>query len=277
MVLESLIHPKIAEKRPFDMFVLGIVYTSIAAILALWIFPSSPSLPMIFLTTMAALPVMIDVLKKEEKEAEEELKKYLLIGPHFDVFIMHLALFLGFVVAFTAWFAFLPNESSQTLFNAQIETIRAINSGPTGAFIEDQFTSSIVVNNLKVLMFCIIFSFLYGAGAIFILCWNASVISTAVGTLIRENLGAITGLADYFKVVPLSFARYFIHGLPEIMAYFCGGIAGGIISAAVVRHDLGSENFLRILLDSVDLIIIAFFLLVFSALIEVQISPLVGV
>jgi len=276
MVLESLIHPKMAGKRPFDMFVLGIVYSSIAAVLALWIFPSSPSLPMVFLTTMAALPVMVDVLKKEEREAEENLKKYLFIGTHMDVFVMYLAMFLGFVAAFTMWFAFLPSDSSQMLFSSQIETIRAINA-PTGAFAGEGISKAIIENNLKVLMFCIIFSFLYGAGAIFILCWNASVISTAIGTLIRESLGAISGFADYFKVVPLSFARYFIHGLPEMMAYFCGGIAGGIISAAVVRHELGSEDFLRIVLDSVDLIIIAFFLLVFSALIEVQISPFIGV
>lgn len=276
MVLESLIHPKMAEKKPFDMFILGIIYASIAAILALWIFPSTPSLPMIFLTTMAALPVMVDVVKREEREEEEQIKKYWLIGSHIDIFVMYLALFLGFVVAFTVWYTFLPNETSMTLFSSQIETIKAIN-GPTGAFTGEEFTESIVENNLKVLMFCIIFSFLYGAGAIFILCWNASVISTAVGTLIREQLSNITGFADYFRAVPLSFARYFVHGLPEIMAYFCGGIAGGIISSAVVRHEIGSEEFLRILLDSVDLIIIAFFLLVFSALIEVQVSPLIGV
>ena len=46
--------------------------------------------------------------------------------------------------------------------------------------------SEIFINNMGVLFLCIIFSFLYGAGAIFILTWNASVIAAAIGSFIVE-------------------------------------------------------------------------------------------
>jgi len=67
--------------------------------------------------------------------------------------------------------------------------------------------------------------------------------------------------------------RYIVHGIPEITAYFVAGLAGGIISVAVIRHDFGTDKFRKILMDSVDLIVIAILLLVFSAIVEVFVTP----
>jgi len=129
------------------------------------------------------------------------------------------------------------------------------------------------------MIFCIMFAFLFGAGAIFILTWNASVIAAAIGTFVRNNaasyaesagLGQLTG---YLHIGSLGLMRYMIHGIPEILAYFTAGLAGGIISVAVIRHDFGSKNFNKILYDSMDLIVIAIFVLFIAALIEVFITP----
>ena len=123
------------------------------------------------------------------------------------------------------------------------------------------------------------FSFFFGAGALFILIWNASVISAAIGNFFRVNIAeyaASVGLikvGGYFHVFSLSLMRYFIHGLPEILAYFIGGLAGGIISIAISRHDVGTREFKKVLLDSLDLIVIAVGLLVIAALLEVYITP----
>jgi len=38
MVLESIIDPFKAEKKPWEMFFIGIFYSSLAVILSLWIF-----------------------------------------------------------------------------------------------------------------------------------------------------------------------------------------------------------------------------------------------
>jgi uncharacterized membrane protein SpoIIM required for sporulation len=137
----------------------------------------------------------------------------------------------------------------------------------------------IFLNNFKVLLFCLLFSFIYGLGAIFILIWNASVIAAALGNFIRVNIAkyvSAVGLLKagaYLQVASLGFFRYAIHGIPEIAAYFVGGLAGGIISIAVIRHDFGTSNFTRILFDSVDLIIVSISLLIFAALVEVYITP----
>ena len=63
------------------------------------------------------------------------------------------------------------------------------------------------------------------------------------------------------------------HGFFEILAYFIGGLAGGIISVAVINHNVDSDKFVHILKDSIDLFLLAIIMLVFAALIEVFITP----
>ncbi|MEM4710985.1 MAG: stage II sporulation protein M, partial [Candidatus Woesearchaeota archaeon] len=136
-------------------------------------------------------------------------------------------------------------------------------------------------NNIKVLLFCILFSFLYGAGAIFILLWNASVIGAAIGMFIRNSLSEIfliTGnltIADYFSVVSIGLTKYIIHGFPEILAYFVGALAGGIISIAVINHDFSTRKFEHILVDAADLLMLSIFLIFLAALLEVYVTPLI--
>ena len=71
------------------------------------------------------------------------------------------------------------------------------------------------------------------------------------------KIGAVTGIgiiSSYFQAGTMSVLRYLIHGIPEVSAYFLGAVAGGIISAAVVRSDYTDPRFYEILLDSIDLI-----------------------
>jgi len=137
----------------------------------------------------------------------------------------------------------------------------------------------IFFNNFKVMLFCLFFSFFYGAGAIFILTWNASVIGAAVGSFVKEKLAALalsagsTNIFHYFQFFSLGLARYAIHGIPEIAAYFIAGLAGGIISVAMVNRDLDSNKFHIILKDALELSLIAILILVVAAFMEVYLTP----
>ena len=132
---------------------------------------------------------------------------------------------------------------------------------------------------MKVMIFCILFSFLYGSGAIFILTWNASVIGAAVGNFIRNHVSTfaetagMSGFATYMHAGSLSLLRYSIHGIPEIAAYFIAGLAGGILSVAIIRHDFGTSKFEQVLLDVSDLILIGIFVLFAAAMLEVYVTP----
>ncbi len=167
------------------------------------------------------------------------------------------------------------------LFSSQVATIQAINANATtGQATSWGFLSAIIMNNLKVLILCVIFSFFYGAGAIFILTWNASVISTAMGAFFRTNIAryaeavGFVQIAGYFHIFSLSILRYMTHGVFEILAYFIGGLAGGLISIAMINKKFEGEHFRVVLKDSVDLVILAVLVVLIAGLIEVFITPL---
>jgi uncharacterized membrane protein SpoIIM required for sporulation len=71
----------------------------------------------------------------------------------------------------------------------------------------------------------------------------------------------------------MGLARYMIHGIPEIAAYFVGALAGGIISVAIIRRDLKGERMWRIFQDALILMLIAVAILIVAGLIEVYITP----
>jgi uncharacterized membrane protein SpoIIM required for sporulation len=280
MVLESLVKVKQAQKRPLVVGMLGFLYASVAVFLSLWIFRSDASLVLVFLTVFASLPLVYKTLRYEaEKDlhAKDDIK---LSSIHFKSLEVFMFLFIGVTVALVLWFVFMPFEIVTDLFATQLSTINAVNSHTTGAFTSWNFLSLIVTNNLKVLAFCVLFSFFFGAGAIFILTWNASVIAAAMGTFIREGLSKsaeVVGfwtVATYFQVFSMGVLRYFTHGLLEILAYFIGGMAGGLISVAMLNRDYEGTQFKKITRDAVDLLILAVLVTVIAGLIEVFVTPM---
>ncbi|MFC1648329.1 stage II sporulation protein M [Nanoarchaeota archaeon] len=280
MVLESLTSPFSAEAHPRKMIFLGFLYISIAMFLATWIFKSQASLVMVFLATMAAVPLIYNTIQQEESKDMEGLGEVWLLKEHWKALSVFMWLFIGVTIGVAFWYVVLPAETVSNLFATQTNTINAINARVTEAFNIDVF-ARIFFNNVKVLIFCILFSFLYGAGAIFILTWNASVIGTAIGNFVRSSLASYAEMAGfakatgYFTVIGLGLFRYAIHGIPEILAYFTAGLAGGIISVAVIRHDFRTRKFEHVLLDSADLLMISIAILLLAAILEVGVTPFI--
>jgi len=282
MVLESLITPFKAEQRPIKLLFLGAAFCVVSILLSLWVFRSQASMIMVFLTSMAALPLIYNTIKMEEEKDLEGMEEKWLLKEHSKALRAFMYLFLGAMLAFSFCYVLVSSDMVNVLFQSQTSTINAINSRVTGHLSFNanmSFFSKIFLNNIKVLIFCILFSFVYGSGAIFILMWNASVIGTAIGNFIRSELAKVAQLvgfdkiAHYFQIISLGLLRYSIHGIPEIFAYFIGGLAGGIIGIAVIRHDFGTTKFEHILLDSADLLLLSLGVLFIAAILEVFVTP----
>lgn len=334
MVLESLISGVEAEKRPKLLISIGIIITVAGIIFAQNVFPLYSSIVFLFFAVMASLPIMIQIIRLEEKKDLGDFHEYALLKEHSKAIKAFMALFLGMVLGVVVWYvypaagvgvalllsAFMlessfknklifwivavcivvlvasfwrtqPVDEVNNVFSSQISTLNQIN-GPTGAAIGitthattvikktpfNQFTT-IFFNNVKVLIYAILFSFLYGAGAIFILTWNASVIGVAIGNYLRAHFAEVASwlgfsqVAGYLHVTTCGLLRYVIHGIPEIGAYFVGALAGGIISVAVIKHDFKGKKFEHIVLDSSDLFLLSVAILLVTAVLEVWVSP----
>jgi len=281
MVLESLLNPLKAEKKPWEMFFVGFFYSSIAVLLSLWIFRAEASLVMVFLTVLASVPIVYNTMKLEESKDLVITKEMTLLREHNKAIIFLMFLFFGITMSFVTWYIFLPPDTLNLVFDKQTSTIQSINNQVSGNLYQGfSVFSKILLNNIKVLSFAILFAFVYGAGAIFILTWNASVIGTAIGSFIRSNISQYAGLlgfeqiSSYFGVVSIGLLRYILHGIPEILAYIYGGLAGGIISVAIIKKHYKDERFSRILFDVSELLVISLAFLVVAAFIEVYITPL---
>lgn len=280
MVVEALLYPLKAEKKPWEMFFLGFLYTSIGAILSLWIFADQASLIVVFMITMAALPIFYNTTKLEESKDMIMDKETAILREHNKAISFFMYMFIGITVACAVWYILLPSSIVNQLFDKQAETIQAINNQVSGNVVYNlNILWKIFFNNFKVLAFSILFAFVYGAGAIFILTWNATVIGAAIGNFIRSNIGNYTsslGLfesGNYFHIVSLGLLKYSIHGIPEIAAYFYGGLAGGILSVALIRKHFKTKKFSIIMKDFSELVLIATGFLIAAAFLEVYVTP----
>ena len=225
---------------------------------------------------MFSFPFMYYIIKKEEKEDEEVEGVFSVWQTHKDAIYAFMWLFFGFIVAFSFWNIVLQDAN---LLNFQVQTYCQINSpgdvatcvakyssgstGLVGASTNGLRFLSIIENNVYVMIFTLIFSLIFGAGAIFILVWNASVISAAIGIFAKYRITDI----------PLGIARYAIHGLPEITAYFITALAGGIFGVGLIRHGFRDEKFLKIVENVIILIFIALLILIVAAILEVYVTP----
>src|SRR3989338_852713 len=190
MVLESLLNPLKAEKRPWEMFFIGFVYSSVAILLALWIFRDEASMVMLLFIVMAAIPIMYNVIKLEESKDMAMDSEPRLLHEHNKAISFLMYLFLGITVSSMLWYVVLPSDIASIAFERQTKTIQAINTPSVNSNAINQLAifSLIFLNNIKVLAFSVLFALVYGAGAIFILTWNATVIGTAIGNFVRSNI-----------------------------------------------------------------------------------------
>lgn len=273
-MLELLLGPKKAERRPIEMFLVGIFYSFMALLLSNWVFSGSvlsnySGLIIVTFLVMFTIPFTYFLFRYEEQKELKYTGKFKIIKEHSKAIVALMWLFLGFVIAFSFWYIITGNTQN---FQAQIETFCYINhpsnfdlcvgeyiDNVTGNFISSERFLTIFLNNIYVLMFTLIFSLIFGAGVIFILAWNASVIAVAIGIFARTDI----------KLWPIGIARYMIHGIPEIAAYFVGALAGGIISMAVIKQDLSGERLKEIFRDFLILVFISIALLFFAAILEI--------
>ncbi|MBI2971149.1 MAG: stage II sporulation protein M [Candidatus Aenigmarchaeota archaeon] len=265
MVLESLLNPRSAAGKQLDILVVSVMYTFIALFFAYQLFPQESSLLTISMVTIVFVP-FFQKLFEEDEAVENSCAKPAgnLLVRHKETMLAFSAFFLGVVVATSFAYIFFPSHSSA--FSLQSQTLRSITSGgvtEAGGF------AKYFINNSQVMVLVFILSVVFGAGAIFILAWNASVIGVFAGTLVQSlATKGIPPAAAFVYGLPVSLSSIALHGVPEIMAYFVAGLAGGILSVGIIRENIHSNEFRLVLKDAVKLLLVAEFLIVFAAWLE---------
>ncbi len=139
-------------------------------------------------TVFACLYTTQGVLKNEE-EQETQLNEKTLLKRHAKSIKFFLTIFIGITIAFAFWTYTLNSTHTNQLFLLQGKVIKQIKEVPiTGDLInQNNFFKIIISNNFKVIFVSLIISIFYGAGALFIITWNASIMGFVIGNLAKEQ------------------------------------------------------------------------------------------
>jgi len=263
-MLKLLLNFHRAKQHPVEVVFMAIFYSSLSILLGSWIFEGSQSLAIVFLTVFSCLYVVQAALRFEERKEKNYNSEGWVMRNHKGVVILITALFIGFMISFTLWAYLLPPESSGEVFKLQkssVERIQAL----TGNAVFPEALSVILANNIRIIFISLVFAFFYGAGAVYILAWNASVMGFVMGSIARDA-------ASVFAI-PLVLFKYSLHGIPEMIAYIVAAVAGGILYFSFIRGDLlRKDRVKRTLIDVGLLVLASIALLIIAAFVEVYIS-----
>jgi len=235
-MLESLVNFNEINENPYIVGIWSFIVCSVAVLISSQIpfaIPGTNSGFLAVLFTIIPSVYFITTLIKREERLEESFidRKYnkRFWERHEADIIILLFFFIGMTAAFAFWSFLLP----QDFFHAQISKVNEIQGlGVSGQFVGTSGNMvganfyRILLNNTQVMFFSFLFSFIFGAGAIFIITWNASVLGVYVGQLSKTLW--------HIPIVSLSFLP---HGIPEIVGYLLAGLAGGLLSAAIIRKN----------------------------------------
>lgn len=282
MVLESLISEVQAIRKPQVMLFLGFVFSCVSMLVVYFFFRESASFLAIAFITIASAPIVHAIfIREEEREARAPIMSETFMGRNAELIKVYAFFTLGVILSYAFMYVVIPAEPTKLcienactmlptraeLFAEQEETLAYISKiakGTAGKVTaEEQINTNeffywfdvILMNNTSVLTVAVLFSFLFGAGAIFLISWNASI----VGVWIGKSILASDHL-KFFGLIP--------HGIPEFIGYFLGAIAGGLISIALSKKRHFTHEIERIATDSFLLLVAAFISLVFGAAIE---------
>lgn len=270
-MFDILFNSKRAERHPLEILLVAFFYSSFSIFFGYWLFPDHASIVSVFLIVISCLYVTQNAIKIESVH-EEYMEGGKLFKAHWRCLKLLLFLFFGISIAFILWSFILPLQSSENYFSLQIQVFEGINTANaedlTAKVISPGDSLLIILeNNLKVLFMSLAVSLIYGAGAILVLTWNASVIGFVIGSAVKKY-----GILN----APAIFTKYFLHGLPEMFSYFIAILVGGIIYSLFVSGEFRRNiSFNRVFKHLFILVASAVVILLFAGLIEVYLSPLI--
>lgn len=268
MVLESIYPVKNVVKNPIDMFVLAVIVSLASIYIADMIFPGSSTGKIITLfITVALAPAIFGVFREEEEVEREEAEHRINEGffeRHEKPLKIFTLMFIGIFAAIFIVSIMSPSEYIDATFSDQIAEINRITTISTGNIVGSAISPDILDlifwNNLRVMGLSFILSFLIGVGSIVILAWNASILALYLASFVKK------GLIEEFMVRTISIIP---HAPIEIFGYFFAGIAGGILSAGLMREKFLSKEFLLVFRDSLLLMFLAVGAIALGAVVEV--------
>ena len=206
MVLEKLFPIKDLLNNRGLLFLYAAIIAVVSSLTAYFLFPGSASILTIAFITIAFTHFIRRTFGMTEKMINS--KEEGLFKTYYVIIMSYAKIFIALTIIFTILFALAPEPFREAIFHEQIEVVKQV------GHLRDQILSSvgnfvlplsegvkstaflIFFNNLQVLLTTIVLSFVYGAGAIFLIAYQASILGSIIGANIVNLFGKYTSNID---------------------------------------------------------------------------------
>jgi uncharacterized membrane protein SpoIIM required for sporulation len=257
MVLEQLLDRKIVIRHFPFVFLLSMVYVFIAYLSTQLFFPNQ-SIATVLLLTIIMVPSLHHLIVIEEKIESKGSSHFW--KRHHTLIKCYTGAFLGLLAGFIIIGIMNPStleyQTSQLLQgHLRPEVIQNFSLQPYNPSVMGAI--ALASHNLSYLLIGFILSLFYGAGAAFIIAYNASVFAAFVSQLFQRFAGATT-----LAAVSL------LHLLPESAGYILAAIAGAALSRGIIHEKLRGEKLHNVAQNCFFLLIAGIICIIIAAFIE---------
>jgi len=260
-MLEQLLKEKWIEHRQIYAFFLGFIYTLVAYLTATIFFKEAYSVATMFLITLLLVPSLMKLLNIEEKKERRDGTKNF-FKDHAPIFETYIFLFLGILLGYIVFgFFAVGTERFSNMFGYQINFLESQNALDFNKSAYEPINKAMVLftNNITVAMIAFVLSFFYGAGAVFLVVFNASIFSAFILSFMQK-------ISQGMQLSALGI--FSLHLIPELLGFLFAAVAGGVISKALLREKFGTEEFRNVFKDATIILLIAIALILIAALLE---------
>ncbi len=254
MVLEAIIDPDRASANPWAVAILSFVFVTVAVFSAGYLIKESTSMLIVALVAIPSVTLLTSIFDKETSYDYNNKKGTL--TRYLPVVMVLFAYFVGVMAAFTFYFIVMPSSETAVLFSQQSAELGKISSAVSGHAVQTLYLGDIAgafefifTNNLKVFLILLVGSLLYGAGTVFIIDWNASILGVFLGNMACELVRNDPAKFTIWSGLGSGVLNLLPHGTFELLAYLCVAIAGGILSASLLHKKYRDPEFLVIIYD----------------------------
>lgn len=244
-------------KMKMYSLVLGILYVFISYGTARLFFPENISISMIMLITLLFVPTISRFIEREVDARDNKEGVFRHNKKLAEVFFfLFIGISIGYLIIGNIYPDSITYQTSmlQKEITVDIDNIQKI----------PQFTS-ITINNIEVILVAFVLSLFYDVGALFLIVRTASIFA---GFILKFSAFTV-------EKTMMNAAIFSIHFIPEILGFLLAALAGGVISKALIKKDLGSSQFKRIVRDGTVLLAISIVLIIIAALLETFVTPMI--
>ena len=265
-MFEQLYKEEWVEAKARLAFLLGVAYSVMGIFSAMVLFPDDPGLASVAFTSLLVVPSLHNLLALEANQMAREARFSIarLLWDHWDIIVIYFFLFFGALVTFGFFAAMWPPVATSAIFTPQTKATMAV-----GNAVRQDIMLNYLSNNARVLLISLITSFFYGAGAVFIIIWNASAWGVFFGVAARQSSHALHPVIQFFYTLLLVSP----HLILEAGSYLFAAMAGGIVSKAAIRERFLSPRFNRVVQDGLYLFLFAIAFVVVAAYLESYLTP----